>query len=175
MHECLWGKPDVCGGSVIVTDGWPGVLLFLLDVLFTVLSSLSLFLFINLYQLVYKSADLSLQSTLLFTGVVVTGIIYLHPPYPHCFSTRPLICQRSLSVSCFSIPPPHLVCQEKRRLQEEQDRVRREMEEEKLRLQQLKVWHTHTGCLIHPCSNSDTQTCFISIKPNTLCRPILTC
>lgn len=37
------------------------------------------------------------------------------------------------------------LCQEKRRLQEEQDRARREMEDEKLRLQQLKVWHTHTG------------------------------
>lgn len=43
----------------------------------------------------------------------------------------------------------HSVCrsyifrQEKLQLQEEQERARREMGEERLRLQQLKVWHIH--------------------------------
>lgn len=41
-----------------------------------------------------------------------------------------------------------VLIQEKRRLQEEQDKVRREKEDERLRQQQLKVWHTHAH--LHP-------------------------
>lgn len=65
-------------------------------------------------------------------------------------------------------------CQEKRRLQEEQDRVRREMEEEKLRLQQLKVCTQRTSRFIHGGLHA-AQTCVVRTHAGTVCRPILTC
>lgn len=77
-------------------------------------------------------------------------------------STTSSIFPHSLSALCNVCPFLLLfVCQEKRRLQEEQDRARRDMEDEKLRLQQLKVWHTCTGCVArsysHTCSPDITQ------------------
>lgn len=56
-----------------------------------------------------------------------------------------------------SVCRSHLCRQEKLQLQEEQERARREVEEERLRLQQLKVWHIHRKSLsskhvfIHTC------------------------
>lgn len=41
-HYGMYSLPDVCGDSVLMTDGWPGVSLILDDVLFTAVSSLAL-------------------------------------------------------------------------------------------------------------------------------------
>ena len=121
-----------------MTDGWPGVLIFLSDVLFTAVSSLSLLLLINSHQLVCTSSCwsdfLSPSFSLLQCICTPLALTRCLPNYLYVYIH-----------SFFAISLLLFLCQEKRRLQEEQDRAKREMEDEKLRLQQLKVWHTYPG------------------------------
>lgn len=93
---------------------------------------------------------------------------------------------QTINMSTFTLFPRNVspslllvfLCQEKRRLQEEQDRARREMEDERLRLQQLKVWHTCTGWSnpSHPFSHAFTRTCSLNFTQlRILYGPILAC
>lgn len=122
-----------------MTDGWPGssVLRCPSGVLPTAVSSLSLFLFIHLHQFVYADLIFSVHHSLYLNEVVLLLL-----PLPLC---QTLNMSTFILVLCnFSPFLPLLFSQEKRRQQDEQDRARREMEDEKLRLQQLKVWHAHS-------------------------------
>lgn len=72
----------------------------------------------------------------------------------------------------------HSVChfyifhQEKLQLQEEQERARREMGEERLRLEQLKVWHIHRKS---PSFKLVFKHKFLILSAQIPCRTTLTC
>lgn len=159
---------------------WPGVpfLDFPTQVSATAASSLHLFQFTHLACSCVSLLMQASQPIFLFSWIknkVTLFLLFL------CLLYKLSGCLHSINGLC-DFPPslPLIFLQEKRRQQDEQDRARREMEDEKIRLQQLKVWHTHTRTHVeddltrlHSCTHILTQPSFHSAK--TLCRLIPAC
>lgn len=126
-----------------------------------------LLIYIRIFICLAADLNFSVRPSLSLNKIVLPLLSL--PRYQTINMSAFILCLYNFSPSLLLFP-----CQEKRRLQEEQDRARREMEDEKLRLQQLKVWHTYTGWsnLSHSFTHmlTHTHTALISL----ICNPLRT-